>query len=113
MKVYKDNTASHFQVNMRQPLELDNNWEVGLSELHFPCAWDNVRRGSNKFLVRWRFQDKSMDKRLFLIPKVVPRGYYADTESLLAKVNELVKNTLLEFSKALYWNMIKFPDELS
>ena len=101
MDVYKDNTASHFQVNMRQPLELDNNWEVGLSELHFPCAWDNVRRGSNKFLVRWRFQDKSMDKRLFLIPKVVPRGYYADTESLLAKVNELVKKHAVGILKGI------------
>ena len=90
MDVYPNNTASHFTVNMRQQLELDDQWEVGLSELQFPCAWDNVRRGSNKFLVRWRFQDKSMDKRLFIIPKVVPTGYYPDTESLLVKIKELI-----------------------
>ena len=92
MDVYKGNTASHFQVNMRQPLELDDDWEVGLSELHFPCAWDNVREGSNRILMRWRFKDSSVDKKLYLIPKKVPRGYYPDTESLVAEINRIASN---------------------
>ena len=118
MKIYTGNTASHFKVNMRQPLELDDQWEVGMSELHFPCAWDNVREGSNKFLVRWRFKDNSVDKRMYLIPKKVPRGYYADTESLVAVINELVsryavgklKGVLLEYDKVSRRVIVKTKD---
>ena len=91
MNLYPNNTVSHFRVYMREPLELNNEWEVALSELQYPCAWDNVRRGSNKFLIRWRFQDASEDKRPHIIWKTVPSGYYADTESLVNKINELVK----------------------
>ena len=64
MDIYANNTASHFKVNMRQPLELDDQWEVGLSEFQFPYAWDNMREGSNKLLIRLRFKDKSDDKRI-------------------------------------------------
>ena len=118
MNIYAGNTASNFKINMHQPLELNNEWEVGLSELQYPCAWDNVRRGSNKFLVRWRYKDESIDKRLFSIPKIVPRGYYIDTESLVTKVNELVskhavgmlKGVILEYNKVSRRVTIKTKD---
>ena len=56
MAIYPDNTVSHFKVNMREPLELNDQWEVALSELQYPCAWDNVRKDNNKFLIRFRIQ---------------------------------------------------------
>ena len=92
MKVYADNTASHFKVNMRQPLDLDDQWEVGLSELQFPCAWDNVREGSNRILMRWRFKKDSREKRPYMILRTVPRGYYPDTESLVDEINKIASN---------------------
>lgn len=92
MKLYPNNTVSHFKVNMNEPLELGNEWEVGLSELQYPCAWDNVRRGSNKLLLRWRFQKKEKGMRPYTITKNVARGYYATTESLVAEINRMASN---------------------
>ena len=121
MKLYPNNTVSHFKVNMNEPLELGNEWEVGLSELQYPCAWDNVRRDSNKFLVRWRFKDNKLNyKRPYLIPKSVPRGYYGDTESLVGKINELVskhavgklKGVVLEYNKVSRRVTVKTKDVL-
>lgn len=90
MDLYPNNTVSHFKVNMKEPLELGNEWEVGLSELQYPCAWDNVRQGSNKLLIRWRFKAKINDTKPYIIGKTVPKGYYADTKSLVAKINEII-----------------------
>ena len=88
MTMYPNNTVSHFKVNMREPLELNDQWEVALSELQYPCAWDNIREGSNKFLIRFRIQK---DKKPYVITKRVPPGYYADTASLVEKVNLLTE----------------------
>ena len=89
--MYPDNTVSRFKVNMREPLELNDEWEVALSEFQFPCAWDNVREGSNRLLIRWRFKSSNEGKP-YMIWKRVPAGYYTDTASLVAKVNELASH---------------------
>ena len=91
MDIYPKNTASHFKVNIREPLELDDEWQVALSEIQFPCAWDNVREGSNRLLIRWRFKN-SKEGKPYMIWKRVPAGYYANTASLVAKINELASH---------------------
>ena len=91
MTIYPKNTASHFNVNMREPLELSDQWEVALSELQYPCAWDNIRKGSNTFLIRFCIRGISPQKA-YIIPKQVPAGYYADTSSLVATMNSLMEN---------------------
>ena len=90
MAIYPDNTVSHFKVNMREPLELNDQWEVALSELQYPCAWDNVRKDNNKFLIRFRIQGNA---KPYIAIKKVPAGYYADTGSLVAKINSLTEHT--------------------
>ena len=62
MTIYPDNTVSQFKVNMREPLELNDEWEVGLSELQYPLAWDNIQVGSNHLLIRWRFKNAKEGK---------------------------------------------------
>ena len=89
MSVYPDNTVSHFKVNMREPLELNDQWEVALSELQYPCAWDNIREENNMFLIRFRIQGDASEKDPYKIVKKVPAGYYANTSSLVAKINRL------------------------
>ena len=89
MAIFPDNTVSHFKVNMREPLELNDQWEVALSELQYPCAWDNVRKENNKFLIRFRIQG---DAKPYIITTKVPAGYYADTSSLVAKINSLTEH---------------------
>ena len=40
MKEYPDNTLSHFRTHLHHPIELDGNWEVGLSQIMFPpCSY--------------------------------------------------------------------------
>jgi len=87
--IYANNTASKFTVNMREPLELNDEWEVALGELQYPCAWDNVRVGSNKFLIRFRIQGGP--RKPYTILKSIPAGYYANTTSLVEKMRKLVE----------------------
>ena len=87
---HANTTASNFKVNMREPLELNDQWEVALSELQYPCAWDNVRRGNNKFLIRFRIEGV---KKPYVATKKVPAGYYADTSILVPKINSLTERT--------------------
>ena len=91
MTIYPDNTVSQFKVNMREPLELNDEWEVGLSELQYPLAWDNIQVGSNHLLIRWRFKNAKEGKP-YMIWKNVPAGYYGDTASLVSKINEMVSH---------------------
>lgn len=91
MEIYPKNTSAHFTINMREPLELNEQWEVALSEFQYPCAWYNMREGNNRFLIRWRFQ-QNVGEKPYSIWKRVPAGYYADTASLVNKIRELIEN---------------------
>ena len=106
MTLYPNNTVSHFKVNMREPLELDNRWEVGLSELQYPCAWDNVREGSNKLLIRWRFKNVEEGKP-YMVWKRVPKGYYTNTQALVEQINELLSHHALGTLKGV---MLMYDD---
>ena len=39
MDIYKDNTPSHFRINLPQRLYLQNNYEVALAEIQYPMTY--------------------------------------------------------------------------
>lgn len=41
MDIYPDNAISHYTTRLRQPLNLNNNWEVAIVEASVPTRWKN------------------------------------------------------------------------
>ena len=52
MHIFSNNTLAEYTNHLETALEIEKDeWEVGLCEIQYPQAWDNVRRGSNKFTI--------------------------------------------------------------
>ena len=88
MDVYPDNKTSDFRIMLKDPLEMDGDWEVGLLEINYPYTWTNVgqaakatmrycidgREAQNLFFPDWQCQSlrdviKFMQRRLIGIGK--------------------------------------------
>ena len=54
MDVFANNTTAKFVTKLPDVLELDGEWEVALSEIHYPHAWFNVPRDTCKFIVYYK-----------------------------------------------------------
>ena len=48
--MYPKNTLSHFQTLLSSPIQLDGDYEVGLTEIMFPYNWQFRRNGKMVFL---------------------------------------------------------------
>src|SRR5687767_3039853 len=47
MEYFPENTLSNFTVLLNRHLEFNEQWEVGLTELHFPLAFDIDEHGQS------------------------------------------------------------------
>lgn len=57
MSVHPENTLSHYYTQLPQLVQLEGEWEVGLSEIQFPYTWYNVPEPLHLLVV----PDKSVD----------------------------------------------------
>ena len=46
---FPENTISHFTTQLPVPVELNGQWEVGLSEMIYPHTWYNINQSNNSF----------------------------------------------------------------
>ena len=60
MHIYPNNTLAQYTINLNTPLVLGDSYEVGLCEIQYPHAWDNVCRGNNKFLISYQSPRREM-----------------------------------------------------
>ena len=84
---FPNNTLTEYRVGLPQTVSLTEDWEVALTEIHYPHSWNNVQGN---------FQDR------FYVPNqelsgvwevlIIPPGHYASTEAILLKMKELVDN---------------------
>ena len=66
---------------------LTGDWELALTEIHYPHNWNNVRENfQNRFYLR--------NQESFGIWEalIIPPGHYSSIEDILSKMNELVDN---------------------
>lgn len=42
MDVYPDNKTSDFRIMLKDPIDLEDDWEVGLLDINYPYTWTNV-----------------------------------------------------------------------
>lgn len=41
-EIYPDNTLTHYRLKLPQPISLEGQWEVGLTEILYPHQWYNI-----------------------------------------------------------------------
>ena len=47
MQYFPDNKTSNFVTQRSRTLQLDGEWEVGLTEIGYPYTWYNICEGKN------------------------------------------------------------------
>ena len=92
MHIFPNNTLAEYTNHLETALEIEKDeWEVGLCEIQYPQAWDNVRRGSNKFTIA--YQAPRPAGKWKTLEKEVPPGYYKTIPELLHVIKSVYGST--------------------
>ena len=84
---FPNNTVSEYRVGLPETISLTGEWEVALTEIHYPHTWNNVHGNFwNRFYLRKREQGRMWEIL------TVPSGHYSSIEDMLQTMNELVNN---------------------
>lgn len=92
-KFYPGNTLTNYTTRLHNSVTLNDDWEVGLSEIMFPRSWYNIQKGGVEYYTvscdRCHMEDKSSgDKSSVYELKIsVPGGYYESMESIIKELN--------------------------
>ena len=81
MKTYPDNTSNHYVTALSNRIELDGDWEVGLSEILFQRTCYNIHE--DEFMLRIITPGNEID--MFL-----PEGFYSDGYQLVDRCNGMI-----------------------
>ena len=49
LSLYPDNTLSSYTTRLVEQINLTGNWEVAMTEIHFPFTWYNITDKNNSF----------------------------------------------------------------
>ena len=82
---FPNNTLTEYLVGLPQTVSLTGDWEVALTEIHYPHSWNNVQGNfENRFYLRNQELDDMWE------PLIVPQGHYSSVADLINKINEVV-----------------------
>ena len=82
---FPNTTLTEYRVCLPQTISLTGDWEVALTDIHYPHSWNNVQGDiRNQFYVR--NQELSGVWEVLIIP---PRHYSSITD-VIAKMNEVI-----------------------
>ena len=84
---FPNNTLTEYHVGLPQTVSLTGDWEVALTEIHYPHSWNNVQGNfGNRFFLR--NQELSGVWEVLIIPP----GHYSSIEDILSKMKGLIEN---------------------
>jgi len=78
LNVYKSNTLASFRTILSSPLELEGNWEVGVTEMTYPRQIYNIRDSCFDFYYH--------GKKSWVKECEIGKGIYHSVDDLLEKV---------------------------
>ena len=86
-RLYKfpKNTLSEYRVGLPQAIILSGDWEVALTDIHYPHSWNNVQWDS-----RNRFYPRNLKLHGVWEVLIFPPGHYSSITDVIAKMNEVV-----------------------
>ena len=84
---FPSNTLTEYQVGLPQTVSLTGDWEVALTEIHYPHSWNNVQENfGNRFYLR------NQELSGVWEALIVPPGHYSSIGDILSKMKELIEN---------------------
>jgi hypothetical protein len=89
---YPDNTPSKYTTKLSERIQLDGDYEVGLSELIYPHTWFNFNNEAGKFWFGIKIGGEDVRKFFF------KSAYYQDGTALATDLNRQVSRSLLDMS---------------
>ena len=78
---------TEYRVGLPQTVCLTRDWEVALTEIHYPHSWNNVQGNFND-----RFYVRNQELSEVWEVLIIPPGHYASVEAILSKMKEFVDN---------------------
>ena len=82
---FPNNTLTEYWVCLPQTISLTGEWEVALTEIHYPHSWNNVQGNvENLFFLHNQELDGMWE------PLIVPPGYYSSVADLITRFNEVI-----------------------
>ena len=82
---FPGNTLTDYRVCWRQTITLEGEWEVALTEIHYPHSWNNLQGNfSNRFFLRNQELSKVWEAL------IIPAGPYYSITDVLTKMSEVV-----------------------
>ena len=82
---FPTNTLTEYRVCLPQTISLTGDWEVALTEIHYPHSWSNVQ---GNFENRFYLCNQELDGVWESL--IVPPGYYSSAADLITKINEVI-----------------------
>lgn len=89
---YPENKTSSFTVHLPKKIELNNNWEVALVEIHYQYTFFNVTKNNNQINIEDSLNEE--DKECFVLE--IEPGFYDDIEDIVSKVNDVVRHHIMQ-----------------
>ena len=84
---FPNNTLTEYRVGLPQTISLTEDWEVALTEIHYPHSWNNVQ---GNFQDRFYVRNQELDGMWEAM--IVPPGHYSSITDVITKMKELVDN---------------------
>ena len=84
---FPNNTLTEYHVGLPQTVSLARDWEVALTEIHYPHSWNNVQGNfGNRFFLR------NQELSGVWEALIIPPGHYSSIEDILSKMKGLIEN---------------------
>ena len=82
---FPKNTLTEYRVCFPWTISLTGDWEVALTNIHYPHSWNNVQ---GNFENRFYLRNPKLDGMWEAL--IVPLGHYSSITDVIAKMNEVV-----------------------
>ena len=75
---FPNNTLTEYRVCLPQTISLTGDWEVALTEIHYPHSWNNVQENfENRFYLRNQEFSEVWEAL------IIPRGHYSSVVDVI------------------------------
>lgn len=91
MTVYPNNTVTEYATKLPHALQLDGQWEVGLTEMTYPLTWYNVEKDDCSIELEFSTTEHPHGA---ILKYPVPEGRYVSARELVEEIRRVVHKHL-------------------
>lgn len=94
---FPDNSLSDFKTKLNQIIELDDDWDVGLSDIYFPLSIHNIKESVSisltyRVAMGKKFKDYILETDMGSAVVCLEPGHYKSIHDILDRLNSGFKN---------------------